>query len=212
MALHQPKYFIHLPPVSLFVFDYPSQHLFCILAAMSGPSQQLAPNMAASLAQLSPAKLSQLQQQIPDLLTDAEKLLPEDKRNEVFREKMLNKMVTQARQQQAQQQQQGMGMNMGQMGNGMMNLQNKPQMANQSVSNKSIHPFAESYLGVSGRMADPHDVYRLTKTKYGCSSHNSNNNSTSLLCWRNPDKPRLLNINIPELDLVNRLPNQDNKR
>lgn len=113
---------------------------------MSGPSQQLAPNMAASLAQLSPAKLSQLQQQIPDLLTDAEKLLPEDKRNEVFREKMLNKMVAQARQQQAQQQQQqqqAVGMNMGQMGSGMMNLQNKPQMANQSVSNKSIHPFAE---------------------------------------------------------------------
>lgn len=112
---------------------------------MSGPSQQLAPNMAASLAQLSPAKLSQLQQQIPDLLTDAEKLLPEDKRNEVFREKMLNKMVAQARQQQAQQQQQqqAVGMNMGQMGSGIMNLQNKPQMANQSVSKKSIHPFAE---------------------------------------------------------------------
>lgn len=112
---------------------------------MSGPSQQLAPNMAASLAQLSPAKLSQLQQQIPDLLTDAEKLLPEDKRNEVFREKMLNKMVAQARQQQVQQQQQqqAVGMNMGQMGSGMMNLQNKPQMANQSVSNTSIHPFAE---------------------------------------------------------------------
>lgn len=112
---------------------------------MSGPSQQLAPNMAASLAQLSPAKLSQLQQQIPDLLTDAEKLLPEDKRNEVFREKMLNKMVAQARQQQVQQQQQqqAVGMNMGQMGSGMMNLQNKPQMANQSVSNTFIHPFAE---------------------------------------------------------------------
>lgn len=181
---------------------------------MSGPSQQLAPNMAASLAQLSPAKLSQLQQQIPDLLTDAEKLLPEDKRNEVFREKMLSKMVTQTRQQQAQQQQQqqGMGMNMGQMGNGMMNLQNKPQMANQSVSNKSIPHSQKSYLGVLGRMADLYDVYRLTKTKYGYSSHNSNSNSMSLLCWRNPDKLRLLNINKPELDLVNQLPNQDSRQ
>lgn len=60
-------------------------------------------------------------------------------------------------------------------------------------------------------MADPYYVYRLTKIKYGYSSRNSNNNSTSLLCWKNPDKPRLLNINKMELGLANQLLNLDNK-
>ncbi|WVQ72936.1 hypothetical protein IAR50_002498 [Cryptococcus sp. DSM 104548] len=86
---------------------------------MSGPAS----SMATSLAQMSPAKLVQLQQQLPDILTDAEKLLPDDKRNEVFREKMLAKVLAQGQHKlQQQQQQQGAQMGMG------MPMQGSPMM------------------------------------------------------------------------------------
>ncbi|TYJ52058.1 hypothetical protein B9479_007335 [Cryptococcus floricola] len=74
--------------------------------------------MSSSLAQMTPAKLAQLQTQLPDMLTDAEKLLPEEKRNEVFRDKMLARIMAQGQGQ--GQQRAGMGVGVG-MQQGMQN-------------------------------------------------------------------------------------------
>ncbi|ODN74338.1 hypothetical protein L202_06754 [Cryptococcus amylolentus CBS 6039] len=102
---------------------------------MSAPSS----NMASSFAQMSPAKLAQLQTQLPDILTDAEKLLPEDKRNEVFREKMLARIMAQGqhKMQQQQQQQQGAGMGMG-MQSPMMGMQQGMQNAKIPVNQSQL--------------------------------------------------------------------------
>ncbi|KAK8858739.1 hypothetical protein IAR55_002968 [Kwoniella newhampshirensis] len=72
-----------------------------------------ATSVSVSLASLSPANLSQLQLKFPQLLTEAERQLPEDRRSELFRLKMMSfmrnsqKAQQQRNQQQQQQPQQG---------------------------------------------------------------------------------------------------------
>ncbi|WVW84851.1 hypothetical protein I302_106886 [Kwoniella bestiolae CBS 10118] len=56
------------------------------------PNTNTNANMSATLASLSPFNLQQLQLKFPKLLSEAERQLPEEKRNEIFRAKMMNFM------------------------------------------------------------------------------------------------------------------------
>ncbi|ODN74241.1 hypothetical protein L198_08262 [Cryptococcus wingfieldii CBS 7118] len=114
--------------------------------------------MASSFAQMSSEKLAQLQTQLPDILTDAEKLLPEEKRNEVIRDKMLARIMAQG---QHKMQQQGAGMGMQ---SPMMGMQQGMQNGKIPVNQSQLQQQQQQHLAMQSRLQQQSAAAQQSRT------------------------------------------------